>query len=218
MKKANNNLYKKLALVLSLVTIIVWSIFGTGASLAWFSDKSTEINNIFHFADFNLEVSHRISDGSWENVDSQTKVFDDTAIFEPGYLQVVYLKIENKGDCDFTFDTAVSVTGYTLATNIYGQSFNLQDYLKFGIVVFGSEQEMKNTLNTREMARNIANCDLNRYFESPQINNTLAAGNIAYVAVVVCLPTKIDNIANYQGATPPTVDLGLIIKAEQIKE
>ena len=59
-EESNERAYKKLALVLSLSLIIVWMILGTGASLAWFTDTSEEVKNIFHVAEFDLEVSHRL--------------------------------------------------------------------------------------------------------------------------------------------------------------
>ena len=92
-----------------------------------------EVKNVFHFAEFDLEVSHRLENGSWEKMEQNTKIFDDKALYEPGYTQVVYVKIENKGTVPFDFKTAVSVTDYTLATNVFGQSFQLQDCLKFGL-------------------------------------------------------------------------------------
>ncbi|MBP3706396.1 MAG: hypothetical protein J6J13_04000, partial [Clostridia bacterium] len=58
--------YKKIAFVLSLAAIIVWTMLGTGASLAWFSDTSGEVKNIFHMAEFDLVVSKRTEDGSYE--------------------------------------------------------------------------------------------------------------------------------------------------------
>ena len=57
---AKKTSYKRIALALSLCALIIWGILGTGASLAWFTDTSPEINNIFHFADFDLVVAHRL--------------------------------------------------------------------------------------------------------------------------------------------------------------
>ena len=71
--------YKRIALIVSLCALIIWSILGTGASLAWFADSSPEIENIFHFADFQLEVSH-LKDGRCEKIDGQTKIFDENAL------------------------------------------------------------------------------------------------------------------------------------------
>jgi hypothetical protein len=208
--------YKIIALALSLCALIVWGILGTGASLAWFADTSPEVNNIFHFADFKLEVSHRLTDGSWEKVDSQTKLFDDEALYEPGYVQVVYLKAENKGERAFRYDTAVTVTGFTLATNIFGQQFSLQDYLKFGLITAATEDEMKSNVPDRQAAQKIATSKLNRYYntDTAQILNP---GECAYIALIVRMPEDVGNAANYRGGTIPKVDLGIIITADQIK-
>ena len=45
------NKYSRVAMAISIVVLILWSIMGTGTSLAWFTDTDEEINNIFHFAD-----------------------------------------------------------------------------------------------------------------------------------------------------------------------
>lgn len=209
-------LHKKIALALSVCAMIIWSVLGTGASLAWFADTSPEINNIFHFADFELEVSHRLEDGSWKKVDSQTEIFDNQALYEPGYTQVVYLKIENKGDRDFQFDTAVNVNGYILATNVFGESFNLQEYLLFGLVTAETEQEMDSCIPNRETARQIATQALDNYYAVPEVT-TLAPDDASYMAIVVRMPEDVTNVANYRGDTAPQVELGIIIKAEQIK-
>ena len=155
--------YKKIALTLSLCAIALWLILGTGTSLAWFTDTSDEVVNIFHVAEFDLEVSHRLPDGSYESIDGQTKIFDDNALYEPGYVQVVTLKIENKGTIPFDFKTAVSVSDYTTATNVFGQSFLLQDYLRFGCITADTEAELDAALDTRDKAKAIADSKLSRY-------------------------------------------------------
>ena len=161
--QAKKRIYKQIALALSLCALIVWCILGTGASLAWFTDTSPEINNIFHFAEFDLVVSHRLTDGKWEEVDSQTKIFDEEALYEPGYVQVVYLKVENKGTIPFEFYTAVNVNGCIEATNVFGQRFMLQDYLKFGITTADSEDAMKNSVPDRNAAVKLADMPLHNY-------------------------------------------------------
>lgn len=204
--------YVKVALALSLLAILVWAIMGTGASLAWFRDTSNDLNNIFHFAEFDLEVSHRLDDGTYEVIDAETKIFDDEALYEPGYVQVVYLRVENKGTVPFDFKTAVSVTDYTIAVNAYGQRFNLQDYLRFGISVNDTEAEMDESVSTRGKARVLADMPLNNY--STDIAS-LGAGEDVYIALIVRMPEAIGNEANYRGDTVPKVELGLIVNATQ---
>lgn len=206
--------YKKIALALTLCALIVWGIFGTGTSLAWFTDTSPEINNIFHTAEFKLEVSHRLTDGKWENIDGRTDIFDDEALYEPGYVQVVYLKVENKGDMPFEFFTAVNVNGCIEATNVFGQRFMLQDYLKFGVTVSDNETDMKNSLPDRETAALKATMPLHNYSTDTAI---LEAGKTKYIALVVRMPKEVGNIANYRENTVPKVELGITVKADQVK-
>ena len=207
--------YKKIALALSLCALIIWGILGTGASLAWFTDSSPEINNIFHIADFDVVVSHRLTDGKWAEVDSQTKIFDEQALYEPGYVQVVYLKVENTGTVPFKFDTAVNVNGCIEATNVFGQPFMLQEYLKFGIITSDTEDQMKNSVPNRDAAVKIANKPLHNYYKSGSFE--LAPKAIKYITLIVRMPKEVDNIANYRGDDIPKVELGITVKADQIQ-
>ena len=213
--QAKKRIYKQIALALSLCALIVWCILGTGASLAWFTDTSPEINNIFHFAEFDLVVSHRLTDGKWEEVDGQTKIFDEEALYEPGYVQVVYLKVENKGTVPFEFYTSVNVNGCIVATNVFGQEFMLQDYLKFGVTTADSEDAMKNSVPDREKAVEIADMPLHNYDTETAVLNP---GATKYIALIVRMPEEVGNVANYRGDTVPEVDLGITVKADQIKK
>ena len=213
--QAKKRIYKQIALALSLCALIVWCILGTGASLAWFTDTSPEINNIFHFAEFDLVVSHRLTDGKWEEVNSQTKIFDEEALYEPGYVQVVYLKVENKGTLPFEFYTAVNVNGCIEATNVFGQRFMLQDYLKFGITTADSEDAMKNSVPDRNAAVKLADMPLHNYDTETAV---LEPGATKYIALIVRMPEEVGNVANYRGDTVPEVDLGITVKADQIKK
>ena len=214
--QARKTPYKRIALVLSLCALLIWAILGTGASLAWFTDTSPEINNIFHFGEFDLVVSHRLTDGKWQEVDSQTKIFDEEALYEPGYVQVVYLKVENKGTVPFKFDTAVNVNGCIKATNVFGQPFMLQEYLKFGLATANTEEEMKNSIPDRDAAVEIANEPLHNYYKSGSFE--LAPGKTKYIALIVRMPEEVGNIANYRGDVIPKVELGITVKADQITD
>ena len=206
--------YKRIALVLSLCALIIWGILGTGASLAWFVDTSEEVTNIFHTANFDLEVSHRTDEYKWESIDAKTDIFDDEALYEPGYVQVVYLKVENKGDRAFDFYTAISVKGSTTANNVFGQKFWLHEHLKFGVAIAGSETEMEEAVSTREKANAIATMKLQNYSTDVA---PLAPGETAYLALVVRMPQEVGNEANYREGDLPKVELGIIVKAEQQK-
>lgn len=212
-----HNRLKKVALSVSLLLVVAWCVLGTGASLAWFTDTDEEVKNIFHFAEFDLEVSHRLEDGTWEKVEQGTKLFDDEALYEPGYVQVVYLRIENKGEVPFDWKTAVTVTDYTEPTNIFGQKFHLQDYLKFGLATAETEEKLFELVATRDLAEEVANMPLNHYYENDYTTDAseLGAQEMTYLALIVRMPEDVTNIANYRGDTIPRVELGVIVSATQ---
>lgn len=206
------SMYKKSALILSLLIFVLWMMMGTGTSLAWFTDTSEEVQNIFHFAEFQLEVSHQISDGTYELVDGQTNLFDDEALYEPGYVQVVYLKVKNNGTVPFDFKVAVNVLDYSTPTNVFGKTFVLQDHLLFGLVFDETEAGMKDKVANRTLATAAANTKLNRYDTNWA---PLDAGDEMYMALIVRMPEEVGNEANYRGTTVPTVKLGVIVEAQQ---
>lgn len=223
MKFANNKpLHKRIILCLSLCALILWGVLGAGASLAWFSDTTHEINNIFHFADFDLKVSHFDDSNKWIEIESDTKIFDEQALYEPGYVQVVYLKIENNGDVPFNFYTAVNANDCVVATNVFGQQFMLQDHLKFGVITDLNESDIVNGTLDREFSKANANTTLKEIADMPLHNYdtevaTLQPNKTAFIALIVRMPEEVDNIANYRGDTIPKVELGITVKAEQIK-
>lgn len=211
---ANRKPYKRIALALSLCALFVWAILGTGASLAWFTDTSEEVANIFHVANFEVSVSHRTDEGKWETIDGKTDIFDNNAVYEPGYVQVVYLKVENTGDRAFDFHTAVSVRGSTTATNVFGQKFWLHEHLKFGVAIASSESEMEELVSTRDKANAIADMKLQNYSTETA---ALEPGEVVYMALIVRMPEEVGNEANFRGDVVPKVELGIIVKADQQK-
>ena len=209
--------YKKIAVAFSLITFMAWLILGTGTMLAWFTDATPEIKNIFHVgtlpdASGSFTVSHRLENGSYAKVEGGTAVFDDEALYSPGFYQIAYLKIENGTNVEIDVSTAVSVTDYTVAVNQYGQRFELQDYLRFGLVASSDEDELEAMLATDEQVAAFADGRLNNYSSDVAI---LAPGETVYMALIVYMPEDVDNVANYRGDVVPMVELGIIIKATQ---
>ncbi len=204
--------YKKIAYAVSLAIVLFWTVLGTGTSLAWFTDTSNEVRNIFHAAEFELKVSWRREDTDWRVLDGQTAIFDDRALYEPGYTQTVFLKVENKGDLAFDFDTAVSVTDYTEGTNVFGMRFQLQEHLRFGLVSASTEEQLLQQVQDRDTAAQAARRPLNNYTSD---KTTLEPEGTAYLALIVRMPEQVGNEANYRGTTVPRVELGIIVSADQ---
>lgn len=213
--QTNKNRIKRIALALSLCALIVWVILGTGTSLAWFTDTSKELSNIFHSADLTISASHRLDNGDWETIESKTNVFDNEALYEPGYTQVVYLKVTNEGSVPFEFKTAINVKSVTPVDNVYDEEIYLDKYLKFGVAIADTEAEMDEAVKTRALCKEIATNDFGNYATDTAI---LQPGKTSYIALVVRMPEEVDNVIKYRGNDNPKIELGIIASAEQLRK
>ena len=207
-----SKLYRKIALAFCLIMMMVWTVMGTGTSLAWFQDTSEEVKNVVHMAEFDLEVSYRSETGEYLLMENATDVFDPNALYEPGYTQVVYLKVDNLGTVPFDFKTTVKVLDYTEPTNLQGEIFHLQDYLRFGIVSAATEAQLSQKVGDRETAVTYATEVLGNYATEL---TTLEADGTVYLALIVGMPKAVGNAANYRGDVVPKVELGIVVDAYQ---
>ena len=204
--------YKRIALSLSMILLMVWAMLGTSASLAWFKDTSNELHNIFHFGDFNIEVSYQTESGDYELVKSDTVIFNDEDLYEPGYVKIQYLKIENKGTKAVNIQTGVNITSCTLGINVYGEEFNLKDYIRYGVIYADDESELDSRLADRDLAKQVAVDPFDDY--ASEVMSLDAAGT-KYMAIILRMPEEVGNEANYQFNVVPTIEFGITVKADQ---
>lgn len=206
----NRKRFTRIALAFSVFLLILWSTLGTGTTLAWFTDTTETQKNIFIIGELDLVVSHKTQDG-YTIVTEQTKLFDDEALYEPGYVQVVYLKIENEGVVDFDYVMSVDVTASIPAINVFGDEIHLEKHLKFGAVI-GTEQEILDLTIDRETAKQVATRNLGAFMSD--VHN-LEIGADDYAALIIYMPEEVNNVANYRDDAPPMVELGITVKASQ---
>lgn len=205
--------YTKAALTFSLCLLILWAILGTGATIAWFTDSPEVDRNSFQVGLLDLKVSYKNDVVTeYTPVDKDTPVFNDRALYEPGYTQAVYLKIENDGDVAFNYKLSVDMTDYTDSVNVSGEKLHLPDYLRFGVVFGASEAELNRALARENATEDMEVYCLNTYSEMDTV--TVAPGEARYAALVVFMPEEVDNAANHRGEAP-AVELGITVYAQQ---
>ena len=206
-----------MALALSACLFVIWWALGTGATLAWFSDADT-VRNVFQIGLLKMDVSYR-NDIVTEYTPLQgtTKAFNDEALYEPGYTQVVYLKIDNKGDIAFNYKVAVTVEDSHNGKNAWGEDIYLPNYLRYGIVFGQTETDVQAQVKDRLTARNQAPNDWGALGTWSEISPyTYDVGeNAHYAALIVYMPEQVGNAANYRGFDVPQVKLGIKIFAQQ---
>ena len=209
--------WTKGALAFSAFLFVLWWALGTGATLAWFSDTDT-VRNEFQIGLLKLDVSYK-NDIVTEYTPLQgtTEAFHDEALYEPGYTQVVYLKIENEGNVDFRYKVAVTVADFTNGKNAWGEDIYLPDHLRYGVVFAETETQLQELVKDRLTAKNHATNEwgpLGTWSEkSPYVFDVGEEAH--YAALIVYMPENVGNEANYRGFQEPRVELGITVFAQQ---
>lgn len=204
---------KKIALAVSLVALIIWSILGTGASVAWFTDSGEVVENNFAVGTLELDVQYRNEVMlHYEPVTQTEGIFNDGALYEPGYTQVLYLRIENTGDQPFDYRVSVDSVRWDDSISVLGSTIHLPDHLRFGVLFDDAESLLERTLAREAAAEEFAVLKTNQYSAYDTV--TLQPGDVRYAALVVYMPEDVGNEANFRG-NQPRVELGITVFAQQ---
>lgn len=203
------------SLIAAVAAIFICIALFAGTTYAWFTYSKTTTNVI---ESGNLDISmyqgaYSVGGGTitYDStaVTETTNLFSDVALWEPGATQVVYLKIENTGTLTAEVNLNVIISSETQGVNVNGADFSLSDYLYIGQT--GGTTET--IYATRAEAQAIAAEQLSAYDNSSSYI-TMAAGDIYYYTIVVCMPSTVGNEANYYG-TAPEITLGVALTAVQ---
>ncbi len=215
--RIKKNKYTKIALAISLLLLILWGLLGTGTSLAWFKDSEPAVKNSFYIGKLELELSHKKGNDYYEVIDGETVVFDENALYEPGYTQIIYLKVKNNGDVPFDYRLAVDVYDVHTAKSVLGNEIYLPNYLRYGVIFGDSEAALNRAVAAAKAANNFPEAagsyPLNVYSKQDELS--LQPAEERYIAVIVRMPEEIGNAANFRGNDIPTVELGLNVAASQ---
>lgn len=207
--------FTKAALILSVVLMIAWSILGTGATIAWFTDATPVIKNSFVIGQLDLDVYYKNDiQKEYEPVENDTEVFNRYARYEPNYTQVVYLRIENNGDIPLNYKLSVDLIGSEDSINIYGLPLHLPKYLRYGVVFGDSEADLNRQLAQHYADHDMEYLEFNQYTQIDSV--TVNSGSARYAALVVYMPWDTGNEANHMtGYDAPQVYLGVTVFAQQ---
>lgn len=206
----------KRALLTSVLALVLSLAMLAGTTFAWFTDTaSTGVNRI---VSGNLDVGLEYWGGAesgWLTAENSEDLFDKNALWEPGYTQIVYLKVENNGNLALTYAMQITPVHETVGVNVDGEEFKLSDYIKFGWTTFTVDGDGAPVALDREAAQTGVG-------EGAQLGTTLhrqaaepmEAGAEELVALVAWMPENVGNEANYS-TVQPTIELSLKVLATQ---
>ncbi len=212
----------KTKLISSITVLIVCFAMLIGSTFAWFTDSaSTGVNTIqAGNLDIKVEYLSDLANDTWTEVDVNKKLFNDNALWEPGYAEVAYLKITNAGNLHLRYKLSVNTYDNVTGTSVNGDTIDLSTILKFGKIESPTAPSpySKNSAGRAQAIAAVSGnaTPLTAYSKE---NLDLAPGASEYVTLVVYMPSTVGNEANYRGGSAPSIKLGLDVVATQaIKE
>lgn len=184
-----------------------------GTTFAWFSDSVSSGTNTIIAGNLDVALEYSADYATWNEVEETTNVFATNVYWEPGYAEVVYLKVTNAGTLDLKYQLSVKIANETTGTNINDETFKLSDYIMVGQIdnVTAAYADAATAIAAVTNAKKLSE------FEATTAD-TLTSGADSYVALVVYMPTTVGNEANYKtGTTAPQITLGIELIATQVE-
>ena len=107
----------KRALLVSAMAMVICFTMLLGTTFAWFTDSKTNSGYVVTAGTLRVNLSYSQDDGStWKDA-STGNIFEHTN-WEPGYMEVRQIKIDNVGSLDFNFKLVISGTPESNITNV----------------------------------------------------------------------------------------------------
>ena len=210
-----NSKSTKRALIISVLAIFMCVAMLIGTTFAWFTDTASTGVNKIQAGNLDVKLMYSTDMQTWKEATEQTKLFDDNALWEPGYTQVVYLKVVNAGNLALKYETGFS-KNYTSnrGKNVNGDWYRVDNYLKIGTAEtttkFANREDVWSAISATErtLAKDVMLTDE---------WTTLRAGEESKpFAVAIYMPTSVGNEANASRLRPSSVSgLGIEVRATQ---
>ena len=205
----------KRALVSSALAILMCVTMLIGTTFAWFTDTASTGVNKIQAGNLDVKLMYSTDMVEWKEATDQTKLFEDSALWEPGYTQVVYLKVVNAGNLALKYEAGFS-KNYTSnrGKNMNGDWYRVDNYLKIGI----AETETK--FENREAVWSAIAATEKTLAKDVMLTDgwiTLKAGESSKpFAMAIYMPTSVGNEANASRLRPSSVSgLGIEVRATQ---
>ncbi len=208
MTKKNTTKRALFASVLSLLLCVSMLI---GSTFAWFTDTASTGVNTIQSGNLDIVLSYKNADQkTWKEVSEADKLFNDAALWEPGYTEVAYLKLENNGSLALKYQLTVNVLNEVAGTNKDGGTIKLSEVLKYDLIELASD-----TTYADRAAALAAVSDAKNLATEIVSGNMEADADAKYFALVVYMPTTVGNEANHNGTDKPSIQLGVNVLATQ---
>ena len=212
-----------MALVMCLVMLV-------GTTFAWFTDSVTSGVNTIKSGNLDVELTYKtVIERDNEKVTQfvpvteTTKLFDESALWEPGHVEYTVLKVANVGSLVLKYQLGINVANEVAGKTADGADIKLSQHLKYAVIendatedLTGTPAEQRAALLDKAKAREASLTSMSRDgVLYPNADTELNQNKEETVTLVVWMPTTVGNEANHNGTDIPAIDLGVSLVATQ---
>ena len=217
----NNKRATKRALLTSVTALVMCVVMLAGTTFAWFTDTASTGVNKIQAGNLDIELAYKNTyipdetptlDGGFAAVTENTKVFDEDALWEPGHVEYVVLKISNAGTLALKYKLGINIAEEKGSKSVVdNKDFKLSDYIKFAVIDGDKGGLGRDVL----VAAAGEGTELSKGY-TPEEKH-LKTGEDNTVTLVVWMPKSVGNEANYDAAVAeaPVINLGINVVATQ---
>ena len=217
----NNKKATKRALLTSVTALVMCVVMLAGTTFAWFTDTASTGVNKIQAGNLDIELAYKntyIPDGTpttddgFASVTKETEVFDAEALWEPGHVEYVVLKISNAGNLALKYKLGINIAEEKGSKSVVdNKDFKLSDYIKFAVIDGDKGGLGRDVL----VAAAGEGTELSKGY-TPEEKH-LKTGEDNTVTLVVWMPKSVGNEANYDAAVAeaPVINLGINVVATQ---
>ena len=214
----NNKKATKRALLTSVMALVMCVVMLVGTTFAWFTDTASTGVNKIQAGNLDIELAYKNSTtrGEFKEANKETPVFDNNALWEPGHVEYVVLKVSNAGSLALKYKLGINIASETGSTNVDGKAFKLSDYIRFAVL---DGDQIGNSVDRDALVAAATDSKLIKegYTAENHLTATGTDNSQKVVTLVVWMPTTVGNEANHKkDATAPSIDLGISVAATQL--
>ena len=213
----NNKKATKRALLTSVMALVMCVVMLVGTTFAWFTDTASTGVNKIQAGNLDIELAYKNSTtgGEFKEANKETPVFDNNALWEPGHVEYVVLKVSNAGSLALKYKLGINIANEVGSTNVYNNAFNLSDYIRFAVL---DGDQTGDSVDRDALVAAATNSKLIKegYTAENHLTATGTDNSQKVVTLVVWMPTTVGNEANHKTeVTAPSIDLGISVAATQ---
>ena len=205
----------KRALLLSALAIVLCIAMLIGTTYAWFTDTASTAVNKIQSGNLGVQLEYSKDFSEWKNVTEDTKLFEDSTVWEPGRTEIVYLRVKNAGTLALKYTLGIYNLYNSTGKNVLGNKYRLSDYVKLGAA------EADAAYADRAAAINAVDADaklISDIDNSGMAGASLEPNDTKIYALVLYMPTEVGNEANPKNKDPywaAKMSFGISVSATQ---